>query len=69
MLKTITLTPAYGRNPKTVTEARKDFELGKDWMVASIHRYTGAYCSVRDLSGYTVTLRYNSDKDSVVVKL
>lgn len=69
MANTITLTPAYGRNPKTAAAARKVFESGKDWLVASIHTYTGRYCSIRDLAGYDVTLRFNNLSSFCVVKL
>jgi hypothetical protein len=66
--KTITLIPAYGREYDTERQAVSDFEKGRDWVIASIHPYQGAYCSIRDLDGYDVTLRYNYNRDSVVVK-
>jgi hypothetical protein len=69
MPNTITLTPAYGRDYTTAQLARKSFESWQDCVVSSIHTYSGRYCSIRDLAGYNVTLRYNRNADCCVVKL
>lgn len=49
------LTPAYGRDYKTVAEAQGAFLAGKDWQMQP----QGCYCSIRDFPpGTRITLRY-----------
>ena len=49
-----TLTPAYGRDYKSVKDVRADYNNGKDF----IHAQSGSYCSKRDFNA-PVMLRYN----------
>jgi len=70
----ITLTPAYGKDYKSDREACDAFTSGKDWKIATVtHPYAGRYCSVRDLDGYFVELRFNRGvmgyEDFTVVRL
>lgn len=55
----ITVTPSYGRDYKSKAAAEADWREGKDFTVASVGRWTGSQCSVRDMSpGDRVTIRY-----------
>ena len=66
----ITLTPAYGRDFKNGKEAEANFRAGKDWVVADVmHRYAGSYCSIKDLAGETVKLRFKKNANFKVIKL
>jgi len=67
----VTLTPAYGRNPKTEQEALEMFYKGKDWVINHPnHRWCGSYCSFRDCNiGDTVKLRYNKKRSAVIVNV
>ena len=43
------LIPAYGRDYKTAAEVKKDWEAGKDFMIADVScRWNGSYTSIRD---------------------
>jgi len=56
----VTLTPAYGRDYKTVRAIIADYVAGKDFILNDItHRRNGSYCSCEDFKGRVVTLRYN----------
>ena len=58
-MNSITLTPSYGRDYKSAKEAKESFLGGKDWIVASISNpYCGRQCSILDLKGFRVELRY-----------
>jgi len=49
MQKTITVTPAYGRDYTTETQVREDWEAGKDFVVADgSSRWDGAYINLED---------------------
>lgn len=49
------LTPAYGRDYKSKSEACEAFKSGKDFKLAR----TGQFCSIRDFEpGCTVIIRY-----------
>lgn len=67
-LTEITLTPAYGRNPKTKKAAEADWhgvdgKPGKDWIIADImHPYSGKPANKQDLKGEKVKLRYDSNR-------
>jgi len=67
----VTLTPAYGANPKTEQEALEHFYKGKDWIINyPAHRWAGSYCSFRDTNpGDQVKLRYNFKRDAVIVTI
>jgi hypothetical protein len=56
---TITLVPAYGRDYTSKKLALADFNAGKDFKICDMSSpWDGKYCSIRDLSGYTVRIRY-----------
>ena len=53
-----TVIPAYGRDYKSAAAAKKDWQDGKDFIIADLFDpYDGKPCSIRD--GLTVTIRYN----------
>lgn len=53
-----TLTPAYGRDYKSIKMVEKDFRAGKDFYFNSFAG--GAYCSIRDCEkGDKIKFRYN----------
>ena len=61
-----TVTPAYGRDYKNKKAAIDDWEIGKDFHLASIAHGDG-YTSVRD--GWTeVKIRYNKLRNAVIWK-
>jgi hypothetical protein len=65
----MTLTPAYGRDYKNAKSVRADFEQGKDFIVNDISsRYDGLPVNRPQLSGQTVTIRYNGLRSVVVVR-
>jgi hypothetical protein len=65
----MTLTPSYGRDYKSAKAVKADFEAGKDFTIASIGPDMGRQCSIRDLKGKTVTLRYAKLTKCVVVEV
>jgi len=65
----LTLTPSYGRDYKSKAAVESDFKAGKDFTIASVGPYMGAQCSIRDLSGQTVTLRYNKLRSCTAFKV
>ena len=62
-MKTLVISPAYGRDYASVSQVLADWHDGKDFIIQSL-RYGGAYVSIRDTpalvaDGYTmVELRY-----------
>jgi len=60
ILNECTLTPAYGRDYKSLKEAQKDFDEGKDFR---LNHFSGStYCSIRDFQKggvEKVKLRYS----------
>jgi hypothetical protein len=55
----LTLIPAYGRQPQTIKEATTSFLNGQDWQL--VHLGSSTYCSIRDFApGTWVTLRFRS---------
>jgi len=55
----LTLIPAYGRQPQTIKEATTSFLNGQDWQL--VHLGSPTYCSIRDFAPNTwVTLRFRS---------
>lgn len=62
------LSPAYGRDYKTQTEAKTAFNEGKDW--AGDFNLGFKTCSIRDFEdGTPVLLRYNKLKSVVSLKV
>jgi hypothetical protein len=64
----MTLTPSYGRDYKSAKAVEGDFRAGKDFTIASVGPYMGKQCSIRDLAGQTVTLRYAKLSKCIVVE-
>ena len=55
----IPLTPAYGRDYKNKKDCLADLVAGKDFILNDItNRYDGKPCSIRDLKGQKVKVRY-----------
>lgn len=68
----MTLTPAYGRDYKSVKEVKAALSAGKDFVIADVmHKDCGRYCSANELVGTTpvVTVRYNKLRSVTVVDL
>lgn len=67
----ITLTPAYGRDYKSGSDAREDFEAGLDFILNDISSpYDGKPCSIRDFSdGTDIKLRYKKLRALLVFKM
>jgi hypothetical protein len=62
------LSPAYGRDYKTQTEAKEGFNEGKDW--EGDYSLGFKLCSIRDFAdGTPVLLRYNKLKNVVSIKV
>ena len=69
-VKSIILIPAYGRDYSTAEKAIADFAAGKDFTISDIsHKYNGKYCSIRDLKGYKIKIRFNKLADFVFVQI
>ena len=62
--------PAYGRDYKSEAAVLKDWNGGKDFLIAGIHPDAGRYFSIRDLPSIPggVWLRYNGRTKMVKVK-
>ena len=55
----MTLTPAYGRDYKSKKDVLKDWEEGKDFIIADISSpWDGKPANKNDLKGKTVYIRY-----------
>jgi len=56
----MTLTPAYGRDYKSKAEVTAAWDSGKDFQIASVGPYMGAYVTKRELAGKEkeVSIRY-----------
>ena len=63
----MTLVPSYGRDYNSAKAVREDFNAGKDFKIVSVGPNIGRQCSVRDLKGQTVTLRYAKLSKAIVV--
>ena len=73
-MRILTLKPAYGVKASTSAEVQKLWEDGKDFIVETICRWTGSYCSIRDLEALRndwthVKLRYRGDTRLLLIKL
>ena len=68
-----TLTPAYGRDYKSIKEVKQAFDDNKDFIFNDLfHRFNGMNCNKEDLKkdGYkTVNIRYAKNTKVAVVKL
>lgn len=67
-MKSITVTPAYGRDYKSAHEALGDWEAGKDFFLEAIDgRPYGTYCSRRDFrQGDEINIRYDRKRQKTV---
>jgi hypothetical protein len=71
-MRTLTLTPAYGRDYKSAGAAAAHFQAGKDFIVAGPFPLGGPYTNREDLValGYKeVVLRFNRLRSVVIVKV
>lgn len=66
-----TLTPAYGRDYKSGSDAQADFNDGKDFIYHDVTSpYDGKPCSIRDFpDGTDIKIRFNSMRSLVVFKM
>lgn len=66
-----TLTPAYGRDYKSASDAQADFNAGLDFIFHDVtSRYDGKPCSIRDFpDGTDIKIRFNSMRSLVVFKM
>jgi hypothetical protein len=65
----MTLTPAYGRDYKTIAEVKAAFAADKDFVIADVFGgNAGRYVNRPQLLGQTVTIRYAKLRKVVVVK-
>lgn len=65
-MKTITLTPAFGKDFKSCRAVRKSFLDGDDFVVSDLsHIHHGRYCSIRDFrhTQFTVYIRFNKEQN------
>ena len=73
MSNSITITPAYGRDYKSKEEILKDFNSGKDFVIASfVHPYCGKYANKEDFKKEglkQVTVRYSKLRKSCVIDI
>ena len=61
MIDSLTLVPAYGRDYKSQKAVKKDWEEGKDFVIATVlHNDCGRYCNKTDLKDFpgTIFIRY-----------
>jgi hypothetical protein len=67
----MTLVPAYGKDYKSKAEVTEAWDSGKDFQIASVGPYMGAYVTKRELVGKEkeVTIRYRKLAQVVVLKL
>lgn len=69
MRQSIIIAPAYGRDYNSAAEAKQDFYAGKDFIIESIgNPYCGKYCSIRDLKGYEVEIRFRHNTKFTLVQ-
>lgn len=56
----MTLTPAYGRDYKSIKDAKADFDANKDWIIDDyFSKWDGKPVNKEQLIGETVTLRFD----------
>lgn len=64
-----TLTPAYGRDYKSVKALKEDIKANKDFIINDISSpWDGKACSPTDFKGEQVQFRYNKLQRVVVIK-
>ena len=55
----LTLIPAYGRDYTSKAQVKKDWDAGKDFIVAGSSRWSGSYVN-KDQVNEPVMIRYKS---------
>lgn len=68
----ITVTPAHGRDYKKRSDAVKDWNEGKDFILQDVtSRWCGKPCSCRDFKekGTVINIRYRQLREIAVVKV
>ena len=65
MYQETTLTPAYGRDYKSVKAVLADFDAGKDFALQP----SGRYASKKDLPTGTYSIRYSNLRKVLLVTL
>lgn len=74
-MRTLCVTPAYGREYNDSTQAVHAWNDGKDFQIRSVGKWMNSYCSNRDTTklledGYTyINIRFNQLRDCVNVVL
>ena len=72
MTKFITLVPAYGRDYRSISAVKKDWEDRRDFIVSDhFSGYNGKPANKTDLTGEfdQVNIRYNKLRKIAVIKL
>lgn len=57
----MTVSGAYGRDYKSLKEAKADWENGKDFVIRDVFSGSGSYVSKRDVGNMKVWIRYKKD--------
>lgn len=64
------LTPSYGINYESARAVKKAFEFGTRFVIIGCDGpWIGQRCTINDLKGHTVTLKYDNLAKSVVVEV
>ena len=66
----VTLTPAYGRDYKSLKALKLNIVANKDFILNDYSSpYNGKYCSPKDFKGQSVKFRYNKLQKIIFIKL
>ncbi len=68
----IILTPAYGKDYKSLRAAQEDFDKGVDFYLVSVTNGFAGYCSIRDFDPSvqkTIQLRYKNKREVGFLKI
>ena len=66
----ITLTPAYGRDYKSINAVKEALSSGADFIINDMFSpYDGKPCSSRDFPGQKVKVRYSGLRKVAVIQL
>ena len=65
-----TLIPAYGRDYKSASEVKADFQARKDFLISDFsHQYDGKPMNINDCSPGVVTIRYSKLRKICLIKV
>lgn len=67
-MSAIIVSGAYGRDYKTATAVKLDWEAGKDFVIRSYGPDMGRYLNKDDCEGNTVSIRFDNDRKVVLIK-